>query len=315
MMTITAFTKEMIPMAQALLSSNLAEECQHVPILPMDAPLPALDDLAGNGLTVAAVKDGKLLGFLGAYGPWKPVFHTKDTSGVFSPLHAHAVQKNDRIRIWQRLYQAAAELWVQAGAASHAITLYTHDAEAQQALYLYGFGVRCMDLMRPANTPVQAPAWECRELPLAEQSELTPLRNRLTKHLGQSPCFMEHDPVWVADWLLRRAEQPPRTFVAETEGRIVAYMEVCDEGENYVSSHPGTVNICGAYALPEYRGKQAAQALLAHILETVSQEGAKQLGVDCESFNPTALHFWSKYFDAYTYSVVRRVDEMAIHSR
>ena len=30
---------------------------------------------------------------------------------------------------------------------------------------------------------------------------------------------------------------------------------------------------------------------------------------DCETLNPTALNFWGKYFDPYTYSFARRIDE------
>jgi hypothetical protein len=37
-----------------------------------------------------------------------------------------------------------------------------------------------------------------------------------------------------------------------------------------------------------------------------------RLGVDFESLNPTAYGFWLKYFDAYTHSVVRRIDEKAV---
>jgi len=37
-----------------------------------------------------------------------------------------------------------------------------------------------------------------------------------------------------------------------------------------------------------------------------------RLGVDFESINPTAWGFWLKYFDAYTHSVVRRIDEKAV---
>lgn len=41
-------------------------------------------------------------------------------------------------------------------------------------------------------------------------------------------------------------------------------------------------------------------------------EGYLLLGVDCESFNPTARGFWLKYFTPYTYGLVRRIDDNAI---
>ncbi len=41
-------------------------------------------------------------------------------------------------------------------------------------------------------------------------------------------------------------------------------------------------------------------------------EGKTYLGVDCETLNPTALRFWGKYFDNYTYSYIRRLDERVV---
>ena len=313
-MKIVDFTPEWIPQALDLLHAACAEERAFVPRLPADAPLPDLNDLTANGLAVAAVEDGRLLGYLGAYGPWKPVFYTQDVCGVFSPLHAHAVQKENRLRIWRRLYQAAAEKWLAAGAVSHAVTLFAHDKMSQEALYMYGFGVRCMDLLRPTED-VSAPAWRCRELPAAEQAALTPLRRMLAEHLENSPCFLCDPPEVIDRWLQNRLAHPPRAFVAEADGQIVAYMEATEDGENFLAETPGCMNICGAYCLPAYRGTGAAQALLAHMISAFRAEGCTRLGVDCESFNPTALGFWSKHFTAYTHSVVRRIDENALAFR
>ena len=69
------------------------------------------------------------------------------------------------------------------------------------------------------------------------------------------------------------------------------------------------MNICGAYCMPEYRGTGVAQSVLEEVIRVLGSEGYIRLGVDCESFNPTAVGFWSKYFQAYTHSVVRRIDE------
>ena len=147
-MEIVEFTKEWIPQAIILIEKNYVEACDTIGVLPRMTAIPELDTLCENGLGVAAVVDDNMVGFLSAYGPWKPVFCTPDTSGVFSPLHAHAVQQELRSKIWQKLYQAAAKTWVMQGASSHAITLYSHDSIAKESLFLYGFGVRCVDLMR-----------------------------------------------------------------------------------------------------------------------------------------------------------------------
>ncbi|MBP3645527.1 MAG: GNAT family N-acetyltransferase [Clostridia bacterium] len=305
-MQIIDFTRDMIPQAERLIHLNFMEERKAVDVLPAQAQHPPLDALAGNGLTCAAVEDGRLLGFLGAFGPWKPVFCTPDTAGVLSPLHAHAVQKEQRVMIWRRLYQAAGEKWARAGAASHAITLYAHDADARDALYLYGFGLRCMDLMRPM-TPIGAKGPDCREI--FDQRQVTPLRRALAEHLSKSPSFMRMNPEHLESWLAEKEQSHTRIFAAQREGRIAAFIEVDQEGENHLACTGGTMNICGAYCMPEYRGTGVAQSVLEEVIRVLGSEGYIRLGVDCESFNPTAVGFWSKYFQAYTHSVVRRIDE------
>jgi len=72
------------------------------------------------------------------------------------------------------------------------------------------------------------------------------------------------------------------------------------------------MNICGAYCLLEYRGQDVMQGLLNYVITVLKSEGYKSLGVDFESFNPTAKGFWLKYFAAYTNGFTRRIDECAI---
>lgn len=311
-MKIVDMTKQWISQALELIEENYNEEQNAVAVLPQMPAIPPLEFLCENGLGVAAVEGERLLGFLSAYGPWKPVFCTPDTTGVFSPLHAHAVQRENRLIIWRRLYQEAAKKWVKQGAASHAITLYTHDNDAKEALFLYGFGVRCIDLMRNMTDIEVHTEWSCAEIGNKSQPELNTLRLQLADHLGESPCFMKHDPKLLQEWIMHKERSDTRVFAARKNGRLIAYIDVQKDGENFISSSANTMNICGAYCLPEYRGKGVMQALLQKVIETLKREGYIHLGVDCESFNPCALSFWSKYFQPYTYSVVRRIDENAI---
>lgn len=313
-MKIIDFTKEMIPAAYRMAMENYAEERKAVPILPEKTMLPPFDELAENGFGAAAVDGDTLLGFLGAYGPWEPVFCTQNVCGVFSPLHAHGAVKENRARIYQRMYQAAAEKWVKAGAVSHAVTLYAHDTAANEAFFTYGFGLRCIDLIRSADSfdCVKSDNCACCELSPDRQSELRVMRNALSDHLAQSPCFMKDSPENTESWIVGREENPPRTFAAEVGGNIAAYIEMKSEGENFAAYSPDMLNICGAYCLPEFRGNGLMQSLLNHALSVLRAEGYERLGVDCESFNPTALNFWTKHFEVYTHSVVRRIDENAV---
>ncbi|HVX31426.1 MAG TPA: hypothetical protein VHA53_13175, partial [Nitrolancea sp.] len=58
-----------------------------------------------------------------------------------------------------------------------------------------------------------------------------------------------------------------------------------------------------------------AQQLLRRLVNTLRTEGYTHLGVDFESFNPTADRFWPKHFEAYTCVVARRVDENVLAQR
>lgn len=312
-MMIQDLTIEMMENAKKLLWENYDQARRNLPILPSDVCFPPLEPLFENGLGAAAYENGKMLGFLSGFGPWGPVFCTKDTMGVYSPLHAHAAVKENRKRIYQRLYQAAAEKWAQVGAASHTITLYDPDEDAKEAFFEYGFGKRCVDLMRPTNlVNITSEKTEFLELSKDEGKKIRHLRRALNMHLSKSPAFMKSDETVIKKWLDIRQADPPRTFIAKMNGEICAYIEVQDEGENFIAAHPSIQNICGAYCLPEFRGQNIASALLNFVLETLKNEKTPLIGVDCESINPTAIRFWKKYFTPYTQSLVRRIDENAL---
>jgi GNAT superfamily N-acetyltransferase len=69
------------------------------------------------------------------------------------------------------------------------------------------------------------------------------------------------------------------------------------------------MHICGVYAVPEARGTGLYANLLRYVEGVLAGEGYARLGVDYESFNPTALYFYPKHFAVYTNSLVRRIDE------
>ncbi len=312
-MIIKDLTLEMTEDARILLKENFEEARRSHPILPDDVYIPSVEQLFTNCLGSAAYEDDKMIGFLSGFGPWGPVFCTKDAMGVYSPLHAHAAVRENRKGIYQMLYQAAAEKWARMGAASHTITLYDPDEDAKEAFFEYGFGKRCVDLMRTTDgMNISSKKMEFSELSKSDGTQIRHLRRALNQHLSKSPAFMKTDENVIENWLDKREADPPRVFIAEMDGEICAYMEVQDEGENFITAHPSIMNICGAYCLPEFRGQNIASALLNFILETLKRENMPLIGVDCESINPTAIHFWKKYFTPYTQSLVRRIDENAL---
>ncbi|MBR2718689.1 MAG: GNAT family N-acetyltransferase [Clostridia bacterium] len=313
-MNIVDFELRHVAEAACLAEKQLNEERKHFP-LP-DASVPDLSWLADSPLSVAAEENGRMVGYLGGWGPVEGMFGTsgmpeaKQFVGVFSPVHLHAVAVDAPERTWQRLYQAAAEKWARAGAVYHAISLYEHDEKAKCTLFRYGFGQRCADAIRRVEplSAAQVPGITLCELPKGSAEVVRELRIGLDIHLTHSPTFMLRNHEVRQKWLEDVKHRDSRLFVAMAGDKAVAFMEVCGGGENYLTEHPGMANICGAYCLEEQRGKGVSQVLLDYILNTLRAEGMTWLGVDYETMNPTAAGFWEKYFRPYTASLVRRID-------
>ncbi len=315
-MRIVDFSPCHISQAHALARRHYAEERAAVPALPNLLPPPP-DPFAQNGLGVAAFEGERLLGFLGCYTPWENAF-TGTARGTFSPLEAHGAISEQRESIYRLLYRAAAEKWVRAGIASHSIALYAHDFAGLRAFFTCGFGLRCVDAVRSMeeisglsdNRQTIPEDITFTEAGKAAFPSIAPLGVQLTRHLAESPCFMRQRQEETPEtWLAGQKERDSRLFIASHEGRVLAFLEVAAEGENFAAHFPGMANICGAYCLPQYRGLGIMPRLLNVVLRTLRQEGYTQLGVDYESFNLAAQAFWPKYFTPYTNGVVRRIDE------
>lgn len=315
MIQIRDFKKEHIEEAQTIAISNYLEEHAAVPILPEIDRLPELTGFADNGLGVVMFDDGKMTGFLCCYEPWEKAFNST-ARGTFSPIHAHGAVTANRDMIYKRLYQTAAEKWIGSGITYHAISMYAHDTQAINAFFTYGLGQRCVDAIRPldqfeftSHTDVTFKEFKKYEAEKIDETisetiseKIYQMKKMYIAHMKKSPCFM-HCSV---------KNRESRLFAAIHDGKPAAYMEIMDDAETFVSEHSSMKNICGAFCMPEYRGKGVAQGLLNHIISALKTEGYERLGVDFESFNPTANSFWPKYFTAYTKSLVRRIDECAL---
>ncbi len=313
-MTIIDFAHTHVPEALQLVRQDYETERRAVPALPTLSALPSMPDLARfaeNGMGVAALEDGRLTGFLCIYAPFENAFGTTDVKAAWSPLHGHAAT-GDRGKLYQRMYQAAAEKWVRAGAVSHSVTLYAHDQAANAALFQYGFGLRCMDTVCTLDHdyPIQSQAHLFTELSQADAGDTKELRNLLISHLGASPCFLQYAQTNEQDARNIVAHRDSRVFIAREADRIIGYIEMMKSGENFACDAPDMMNLCGACLRPEYRGTGIFTDLLHFVMNTLRTEGYARLGVDFESFNPTARGFWLKHFTAYTHSVVRRIDEL-----
>ena len=309
------FTEKHIDEAVKLALAELENERKHCPDLPHEDFSKHLTEilqwLIGQSFGKAAIDAGKLVGYLIFAGPWDGFFG--DVKGVFSPLggSAFSYDYENRGRLASMLFASAAEEFVKQGIFSCALSRYAHDEEITKSFVLNGFGIRCSDAVsKISSLKLQNKSENVvfKELPADKFASVEHLQRGLHKHLTDAPVFFpsENFDDWFENWIKR---ETMRIFAAEADGRIIGFISIDDNAENFITEHDKMKNICGAYFDENYRGKGIAQNLLLFVAETLKAEGITHLGVDCETLNPTALNFWGKYFQPYTYSFARRIDE------
>ncbi len=311
--TFEKFTEKHIDEAVKLALAELRAERTHCPDLPCEDFSEQLAGilhwLSSQPFGKAAIGDGKLVGYLIFAGPWDGFFG--DVKGVFAPLggSAFSYEYENRGRLVSMLFASVAEEFVKQGVFSCALSRYAHDEETAKSFVLNGFGIRCSDAVRDISRftlPYNSDSVHFMELPLSELERIRNLRLGLVKHLEKAPIFYPTDMEHYEQCFMKGNI---RAFAAEADGEIIGFISLKDEAENFITEHGTMKNICGAYFDENYRGNGIAQDLLAFIIDTLEAEGITHLGVDCETLNPTALNFWSKYFEPYTYSFARRIDE------
>ena len=311
------FTTAHIEQAARIAKRNYEEERGFVPALPPIDKWPDLNPFAENNLGIAAFDGGEMVGFLCSYGVWENAWDTPGLRHIYSPMGANGTVPKNRAKIYARLYQAAGEKWARVGAASHVICLYAHDTESQAQFFRYGFGMRTVDAIRGMDKIV-APAYAGYDFSdLAEEDilEILPLENMLKYGFIESPTFMYKIPGDENEFLENYCNCKSIYSVARHDGKIIAFIKAEHDGQTFIQDNQGYIHINAAFCLPEHRGKGISKRLLNLLVQELKRQGYTCLGVDFESINPSAYGFWSKDFNAYTYGVVRRIDERVINNR
>ena len=315
MLEIKDFSESHIEEAQKLLFQNHKNERECVNTISDIDSMPDLLHFSQNGLGVSAFDGTKFIGYLCAYGPLMNNFNTISTIGIWSPLESNGVIKTDDGKIIAKIYQEAARRWVAVGALDHRIGIFAHNHFLEKQLFNYGFGLRCIDAIRPMEEIETAPLNDIhykKAINYDDFERMAPLFQLKYKHFEDSPLFMRYpQPYPTSDeiWLNRKMNEEGVMYYAEKDDTIIAYMRVTDEGENYISNGKDIKNIKDTYCLPEYRGKGIIQNLMNYVIGIYKNEGFTRLGVDFESFNPTARGFWLKYFTEYSHGLERRIDD------
>lgn len=267
-------------------------------------------DIFKSRYGLVAIEDEKIVGYMMFWGAFEGQFG--NVKGSFSPLHGSAFGGSNRKKTASLLFENVSKIMIKEGIFSFAICKYANDKEISESLVLNGFGIRCSDAIRVLSEIKQLEVSSgCRyeEISYKKAGVLLELKNGLVNHLKKSPIYFPN-PEFTAEKFAELCEKrKSRFFVAYAGVKPVGYIEVGNDGETFISEDLDVLNICGTYVDSDYRNSSVAKELLNYTMKKLADEGVKYLGVDCENINPTALNFWAKYFESYTYSFVRRVDE------
>jgi GNAT superfamily N-acetyltransferase len=285
-----------------------------VPLLPARygeaaVLLPRLRELAGAAPGVAALRGGRLAGFLVAW----LIPSLRGQRAVYSPEWANGAQPDDARRIYQAMYAAMSAHWVADRAFDHFVTLLAHDRDGLEAWQWLGFGYAVVDALRELS-PVRGATTdlEIRRAAGEDVEDGLALWLALCRHLAAAPTFLVDarapDPLrfgaWLGDpanalWLGYRGEQAVAAL-----GLGPASDSACT-----VIRDDGTASIVNAFTREEVRGGGIGTALLDRALAWARSEGYERCAVDFEAMNIPASRFWLRHFRPVCHSLARHVNE------
>jgi GNAT superfamily N-acetyltransferase len=302
-----------LPGATALACRRYRALRETVPSLPPryedpQVVLPMLRDLATGAPGVAAVRGGRLVGFLAAF--LLPGFRGK--RATYSPEWANAAEGAETRRMYETMYTSLAAHWVSDGALTHLIGALAHDRATLEAWHWLGFGMLAADAVRDLS-PLPHPAAEVETRRAGQQDAevCMPLQAALQRHLASSPTYLfteGDDGSSYTGWL---ADPAHALWLAYQDGKAVAYLRIEPANEDACTliRDPGTASITGAYTMPQARGGGIGSALLDRALGWAREEGYVRCAVDFEPMNVLAARFWLRHFRPVCYALARQIDD------
>ncbi|MGN0479038.1 MAG: GNAT family N-acetyltransferase [Hominenteromicrobium sp.] len=261
----------------------------------------ASDDLSG----LAAVENGVCVGYL-LYS-----LHGGDELSCSIPLFGYGALGERREQTISRLFQRLAARVVQDRTVHFSAHLYACDTAVQRLFSYLQFGIIAEKGLCPAGRLNIRSGIPVRQLSKAEieakWNTIRPLLERLINHLRESPVFYPCSELTEAAYRSFLLNAGTCVFAAGENETIAGFTLTNPEKPPFPFSALGAENIGETYILPEYRGTDMAQALLAHTLKTLRAKGCGYGWVEHGTANPLARGFWNKYFNAFEYEFIHTV--------
>jgi GNAT superfamily N-acetyltransferase len=308
---VVPLTPEHLEPAVSMAAARYRAARRQIPFLPArfedpGAVLPRLQDHVGHVPGVAALRGGRLVGFVLSL-----LVRNRGERLAVVPDIGHAADPGDGYRIYRQMYAAIADRWLANGCFWHAITFYPQEREALDAWVSVGFGLAVIDALQVLDArPPPAETSDVRRAQAGDIDLIVPLELALERHLSSSPTYLplivEGGRRSLEEWL---ADESHALWLAFRAGEAVAYLRFePSEGLVLPTASETTVAITGAFTREDVRDTGLGTALLRHGFEWARAAGYQHCSVDFESANLPGSRFWLRHFEPVCHSLMRRVN-------
>ena len=300
--------------AAALFTARYKAARRIVPSLPprhesADVILPKLRELPENAPGVAALRDGRLVGFLQGqvFDEWRG----KRTA--YCPEWAHAAEAKHQREIYRQMYAALSAHWVKDRCFTHLITMLTNEHDAVDAFFWLEFGLAGVDALRDL-TPLVEPASDVALRPAGPEDtdSVLSLIHALEDHISAPPVCQYYARKTSRDTIAERIADPAHNlWLACVDGSPVACLDMLSPKSSvlYIIADETTANITKAFTSESFRGRGLMTALLNHVLDWSRANSYERCAVGFEPPNFQGSRFWLKHFQPVCYSLIRHLDE------
>lgn len=309
---IVPFTQQHIDSAVELFLKEYSQEKLHNPCLPSRATdernwirTKLQSKLSNPGV---AVFDGNNLL---AYMVTGEYFTSRGQQSAFVPEYGHSAVTEKKQYLYQIIYRALAQKWLNWHCHLHFIGHFAHDTLLQGTLYQLGFGLVVAERLRDCTLLDGFQEKSIKEV--QDLSELIDLHMEHIRYYSESPIFISRstDHSSALDDLKTHAQNRDVIFVYYDQSEPCAYLivgESSNKGEGFLLQKTKTAQIKSAYAQSEYRGIGIGGALLKHAIQWAQQQGYERVFVEHETANIFGANFWSKHFTPYLNFSIRYID-------
>lgn len=238
----------------------------------------------------------------------------KDENNYISiPVWGYGAEYKNRNKVISFMFQYFAnKVMVLSHVAHFNVKIYAHDLEILSYFTFCQFGIMCTEAVRNTSRFI-LPKNEvlCKELTNAEildrKSEILKLYRLLVEHLQHSPVFYPGKEFTDEIYMNYILSDSTRMFVAYNGDKIIGIIDASMDNECFLLNHERVYNVGDIYVEEGLRGKLISQTLLRFVNNTLKEENVDKLWVEHGTANPNATGFWDKYFNNYTYTLVREI--------